>query len=57
MNYCLLVLTSMHDKGNKVSLKARGRVINRTVDLEEVTRKRFMKDSPGRMRARERSHL
>lgn len=44
MNYCLAVLTSLRDKGSKVSLKARGRAISRAVDVAEVTRNRFMED-------------
>ena len=44
MNYCLAVLTSLKDEGNRVTLKARGRAISTAVDAAEVTRNRFMKN-------------
>jgi DNA-binding protein len=44
MNYCLAVISSLHDRGSEVALKARGRSISTAVDVAEVTRNRFMKD-------------
>ncbi len=44
MNYCLAVITSLHEKGGSVAVKARGRAISTAVDVVEVTRSRFLKD-------------
>ena len=44
MNYCIAVITSLHEKGGSVAVKARGRAISTAVDVVEVTRSRFLKD-------------
>lgn len=44
MNYCLAVLSSLQEKSDTVTLKARGRAISNAVDVAEVTRNRFMED-------------
>jgi len=44
MNYCMAVITSLHEKGGSVAVKARGRAISTAVDVVEVTRSRFLKD-------------
>ena len=44
MNYCIAVITSLQEKGDVVTLKARGRSISTAVDVVEVTRNRFLSD-------------
>lgn len=44
MNYVLAVVTQMNDGATEVSLKARGRAINRAVDVAEIVKNRFIKD-------------
>jgi len=44
MNYCIAVITSLHEKGGSVAVKARGRAISTAVDVVEMTRSRFLKD-------------
>jgi DNA-binding protein len=40
----MAVITSLHEKGGSVAVKARGRAISTAVDVVEVTRSRFLKD-------------
>ena len=42
MNYVLSIVTLLNNDINKVSIKARGRAINRAVDVAEVVRHRFI---------------
>ena len=44
MNYVLACITLLQGGTSEVSVKARGRAINRAVDVVEVVRKRFMPD-------------
>ncbi|MEM2602035.1 MAG: RNA-binding protein, partial [Candidatus Bathyarchaeia archaeon] len=44
MNYVLACITLLQGGAQEVSVKARGRAINRAVDVVEVVRKRFMPD-------------
>lgn len=44
MNYVLAVITQFHEGAKEVSIKARGRAINRAVDTAEVVRQRFLPD-------------
>ncbi|MEM2882393.1 MAG: DNA-binding protein Alba [Candidatus Bathyarchaeia archaeon] len=44
MNYVLACITLLQGGAPEVSVKARGRAINRAVDVVEVVRKRFMPD-------------
>jgi len=44
MNYCMAIITSLHERGGIIAVKARGRAISTAVDVVEVTRSRFLKD-------------
>jgi len=44
MNYVLAVVTQMNSEFSEVNLKARGRAINRAVDVAEIVRNKFLKD-------------
>ena len=44
MNYVLACITSFHGGAKEVSVKARGRAINRAIDVVEVVRRRFLPD-------------
>ena len=44
MNYVLAVVTQINNGTSEVSLKARGRAINRAVDVAEIVKNRFIKD-------------
>ena len=43
MNYVLAVMTALSSDAEEVVLKARGRAITTAVDVEEITRRRFIK--------------
>jgi DNA-binding protein len=43
MNYVLAVMTALSSEVKEVVLKARGRAITTAVDVEEITRRRFVK--------------
>ncbi len=45
MNYVLAVVTQFNNGAKEVTIKARGRAISRAVDVAEVTRNRFVKES------------
>ena len=45
MNYVLAVVTQFNNGANTVLIKARGRAISKAVDVTEVVRRRFIKDS------------
>lgn len=45
MSYVLAVITAMQAGSEDVILKARGKAISRAVDVAEILRNRFMKDS------------
>ncbi len=42
MNYVLACITLFHGGAKEVNIKARGRSINRAVDVVEVVRRRFL---------------
>jgi DNA-binding protein len=42
MNYVLAVVTQFNNGAKKVSIKARGKMISRAVDVEEIVRNRFV---------------
>jgi len=44
MNYVLAVITQFNKGTNEVSIKARGRAINKAVDVAEITRQKFLSD-------------
>jgi len=44
MNYVLACITFFHGGAKEVSVKARGRAINRAIDVVEVVRRRFLPD-------------
>lgn len=44
MNYVLAVVTQFNEGTTKIILKARGRTINRAVDVAEVVRNKFITD-------------
>ncbi|MEM3399959.1 MAG: DNA-binding protein Alba [Candidatus Micrarchaeia archaeon] len=44
MSYVLAVVTQFNDGAQEVSVKARGKVISRAVDVAEIVRNRFMPD-------------
>jgi DNA-binding protein len=44
MNYVLAVMTALSSDVKEVVLKARGRAITTAVDVEEITRRRFLKE-------------
>jgi DNA-binding protein len=46
MDYVMAVMTAFNmGKGTEVTLKARGRAISTAVDVAEITRNRFLKDT------------
>jgi DNA-binding protein len=45
MNYVLAVVTQVNNGKNEVILKARGRAINRAVDVAEIATNRFVPDA------------
>jgi len=45
MRYVMAALFQLHQGTNKLTFKARGRAISKAVDVVEITRRRFMKDS------------
>ncbi|AAL82005.1 DNA-binding protein Alba [Pyrococcus furiosus DSM 3638] len=45
MNYVLAVITQFNEGAKEVSIKARGRAISRAVDVAEIVRNRFLKDT------------
>lgn len=44
MNYVLAVVTQVNEGSTEVTVKARGRAINRAVDAAEIVRNRFIPD-------------
>ncbi|MDO5826590.1 MAG: DNA-binding protein Alba [Methanosphaera sp.] len=42
MNYVLSIVTLMNNDVKRISIKARGRAINRAVDVVEVVRHKFV---------------
>lgn len=44
MNYVLAVITEFNSGSKEVVIKARGRAINRAVDVAEIVRTRFVTD-------------
>jgi DNA-binding protein len=42
MNYVLAVVTQFNNGAKKVSIKARGKMISRAVDVEEIVKNRFV---------------
>lgn len=44
MSYVLAVVTQFNEGASEVSVKARGKVISRAVDVAEIVRNRFMPD-------------
>ncbi|MCD6279505.1 DNA-binding protein Alba [Candidatus Micrarchaeota archaeon] len=44
MGYVLAVVTQFNSGANSVIVKARGRVISKAVDVEEIVRNRFLPD-------------
>ena len=44
MNYCMAIITSLHERGGTIAVKARGRAISTAVDVVEMTRSMFLKD-------------
>jgi len=44
MNYVLACITLFHGGAKEVNVKARGRAINRAVDVVEIVRRRFLPD-------------
>ena len=45
MNYVLAVVTQFNKGSREVIIKARGRAINRAVDVAEIVRHRFVQDA------------
>ena len=45
MNYVLACLTLFHNGAKEIAVKARGRAINKAVDVVEVVRRRFKPDA------------
>ncbi len=45
MNYVLAIVTQLNGESEEVILKARGRLINKTVDVAEIVRNKFVKDA------------
>ncbi len=45
MNYVLAVVTQFNSDSKAVVLKARGRAINKAVDVAEIVRNRFVQDA------------
>jgi DNA-binding protein len=44
MNYVLACITLFHAGAKEVNVKARGKAINRAIDVVEVVRRRFLTD-------------
>jgi DNA-binding protein len=44
MNYVLACITLFHGGAKEINIKARGRAINRAVDVVEIARRRFLPD-------------
>lgn len=44
MSYVLAVVTQFNDGAQSVNIKARGKLISRAVDVEEIVRNRFIPD-------------
>lgn len=44
MSYVLAVITAFNSGSNEITLKARGRVISRAVDVAEIIRNKFLTD-------------
>ena len=44
MNYVLAVVTQFNNGANSVTVKARGKMISRAVDVAEIVRNRFIQD-------------
>lgn len=44
MNYVLSIVTLINNGSSKISIKSRGKAINRAVDVAEVVRHRFVTD-------------
>lgn len=42
MNYVLAVVTQFNNGAKRVAIKARGKMISRAVDVEEIVRNRFV---------------
>jgi DNA-binding protein len=42
MNYVLAVVTQINNGATEISIKARGRAINRAVDVAEIVRNKFI---------------
>ncbi|MGA1792967.1 MAG: DNA-binding protein Alba [Thermoplasmatota archaeon] len=45
MNYVLAVVTQFNAGAEKVTVKARGRAISKAVDVAEIVRNRFLKET------------
>ncbi|MGA1873795.1 MAG: DNA-binding protein Alba [Thermoplasmatota archaeon] len=45
MNYVLAVVTQFNSGAERVTVKARGRAISKAVDVAEIVRNRFLKES------------
>lgn len=45
MSYVLAVVTQFSDGQKEVQLKARGRAINKAVDVAEIVRNKFIKEA------------
>ena len=45
MNYVLAVVTQFNAGADRVTVKARGRAISKAVDVAEIVRNRFLKES------------
>jgi len=45
MNYVLAVVTQFNSGADKVTVKARGRAISKAVDVAEIVRNRFLKET------------
>ena len=44
MNYVLAVVTQVNNGASEIIIKARGRAINKAVDVAEIVRNRFIQD-------------
>ena len=44
MNYVLACITQLNSGADEIEIRARGRSINRAVDVAEIVRNRFMKE-------------
>jgi DNA-binding protein len=45
MSYVLAVVTQINQGANSVQIKARGRAISRAVDVAEIVKNKFVRDS------------